>query len=325
MSDAESRPHKLAEMVELLLASYQSDARTHHLDSEFLPNRAEVVEIIGELRELLFPGFFSRQRLTSENIRYHVGELLNSASTKLRRQVFRAMRYRRAGDPCSANPPGDDDALDAKVAQIVTTFLGRLPEVRKVLALDVQAAYDGDPAAKSLDEIVFAYPGLVAVSTYRLAHELLLLGVPLIPRIMTEWAHSVTGIDIHPGATVGSGFFIDHGTGVVIGETTHIGHNVRLYQSVTLGAISFPRDENGQLIRGQKRHPTLEDDVTVYSGTSILGGGTFIGRNAVIGGNVFLTKSVGPNMQVALKAPELKVRERHDLGENSTPPAAPTE
>ena len=326
MSDAESRPHKLADMVESLLASYQSDARTHHLDSEFLPNRAEIVEIIGELRELLFPGFFSRQRLTAENIRYHVGELLNSVSTKLRRQVFRAMRYRRAGGSSAAGAgspgsPVDEDALDAKVADIVATFLGRLPEVRTVLAQDVQAAYDGDPAAKSLDEIIFAYPGLVAVSTYRLAHELLLLGVPLIPRIMTEWAHSVTGIDIHPGATVGRGFFIDHGTGVVIGETAHIGNNVRLYQSVTLGAINFPRDENGQLIRGQKRHPTIEDDVTVYSGTSILGGGTFIGRNAVIGGNVFLTKSVPPNMQVALKAPELKVRERHDLGENATPPA----
>jgi serine O-acetyltransferase len=324
MTDAESReskPHKLADMVESLLASYQSDARTHHLDSEFLPSRAEIVEIIGELRELLFPGFFSRQRLTAENIRYHVGELLNSASTKLHRQAFRAMRYRRTGGPCAANPPADDDTLDAKVAEMVATFLSRLPDIRKVLAQDVQAAYDGDPAAKSLDEIIFAYPGLVAVSTYRLAHELLLLGVPLIPRIMTEWAHSVTGIDIHPGATIGRGFFIDHGTGVVIGETAHIGNNVRLYQSVTLGAINFPRDENGQLIRGQKRHPTIEDDVTVYSGTSILGGGTFIGRNAVIGGNVFLTKSVGPNMQVALKAPELKVRERHDLGENATPPA----
>lgn len=319
MSDTEQQSYKLGDAVEAMLASYASDTRTHHLDSEFLPSRAEIIEIIGDLRDLLFPGFFSKQRLTGENVRYHVGELLNGIAVKLHRQVFRAMRYRRSAEQAE---PVDHAELNGKVRHIVEQFLARLPQLRSILATDVQAAYDGDPAAKSLDEVIFAYPGIIAVSTYRLAHELLLLGVPLIPRIMTEWAHSVTGIDIHPGAVVGSGFFIDHGTGVVIGETTNIGDNVKVYQSVTLGALSFPKDERGRLIRGQKRHPTIENDVTIYSGASILGGATFIGRHAVIGGNVFLTKSVPPNMQVALKAPDLKVRERRDLEQESSPPKA---
>lgn len=325
MDQSEQQSYKLADLVEALLASYEAEPRTHHMDSEFLPSRAEIIEIIGELRELLFPGFFCQHRLTRQNVRFHVGEVLNSVATRLHSQVFRALCYRRSDEQAPAQTQA---LIDAKVSGIVAGFLGKLPAIRAILATDVQAAYDGDPAAKSTDEIIFAYPGLVAVSTYRLAHELLLLGVPLIPRIMTEWAHSVTGIDIHPGAVIGSGFFIDHGTGVTIGETTHIGDNVKLYQSVTLGALSFPKDDAGQVIRGQKRHPTIEDDVTIYSGASILGGSTFIGRNAIVGGNVFLTKSVPPNTQVALKAPELKVRERHDLPgmtSDASSPGSPAE
>ena len=314
MSETELPPYPLDSLVDSLLDSYRGDERTHHLDSEFLPSRAEVIEIIQELRELLFPGFFVKQRLTAQNVRYHVGELLNRVSARLHRQVYRSFRYRRQGEE-----PISHQELEAKVMDIVQKFLARLPAIRATLATDVQAAYDGDPAAKNLDEIIFAYPGLVAVSVYRLAHELLTLGVPLLPRIMTEWAHSVTGIDIHPGATIGHSFFIDHGTGVVIGETTHIGNNLKMYQSVTLGALSFPKDDYGQIIRGRKRHPTIEDDVTIYSGASILGGATFIGRGAIIGGNVFLSKSVPPNTQVVLKAPDLKVRERHDVD----PPAEP--
>ncbi len=320
MIETETQRYKLGELTEALLESYRSDERTQHLDSEFLPSRAEVIEIIQELRDLLFPGYFSHHRLTDENVRYHVGEQLDHVATALHRQIFRSLRYRRLHQKVD----GDDHSeIEEKVAGIVQAFLVRLPALREVLATDVQAAYDGDPAAKNLDEIIYAYPGLVAVTTYRLAHELLALGVPLLPRIMTEWAHSVTGIDIHPGAVIGRSFFIDHGTGVTVGETTHIGNNVKIYQGVTLGALSFPKDDRGQIIRGQKRHPTIEDDVTIYSGASILGGATFIGHGAVIGGNVFLTKSVPPNHLVSLKAPDLKVKERRDLGEAEATPPAP--
>ncbi|MCG3181031.1 MAG: hypothetical protein BIFFINMI_03399 [Phycisphaerae bacterium] len=317
MSQAvEKQTAHLNELVEAIVASYDADERTQHLDSEFLPNRDEVIELIGELRELLFPGFFTKQKLTGENVRFHVGELLTSIQAKLQWQTYRSLRYRRRSD--QAGGPDDHARTEARAAEIVRQFLARIPAIRTMLAGDVQALYDGDPAAKNLDEVVFAYPGLVAISTYRVAHELLLLGAPLLARIMTEWAHSVTGIDIHPGATIGQSFFIDHGTGVVIGETTHIGNNVKLYQGVTLGALSFPKDERGNLIRGQKRHPTIEDDVTIYANATILGGSTFIGRGCIIGGNVFLTKSVPPNTQVQLKSPDLKVKERRDL-----PAAAP--
>lgn len=305
---SESEPHalELGPLVEALVDSYHADERTHHLDSEFLPSREEVVEALRELQELMFPGFFGRQKLTSDNVKFHAGELLNSVATRLQRQVYRSLRYRRANQ---ADTNGHEQT-EQKANAIVCSFLRRLPDLRAILATDVQAAYDGDPAAKSLDEVVFAYPGVVAVFTYRVAHELLTQGVPLLPRIMTEWAHSVTGIDIHPAADIGQSFFIDHGTGVVIGETTKIGNNVKLYQGVTLGALSFPKDERGKVIRGYKRHPTIEDNVTVYSGASILGGETVIGANSIVGGNVFVTESVPPNTKVSLKAPELKVRER---------------
>src|SRR5438552_5804750 len=192
--------------------------------------------------------------------------------------------------------------------QKAVDFLRRLPDVRYLLEKDVESSFLGDPAAKSHHEIVFCYPGLEAVTVYRVAHELFLQGVPLIPRMMTEWAHSKTGIDIHPGARIGPGFFIDHGTGVVIGETCDIGTNVKLYQGVTLGALSFPRDADGQIIRGKKRHPTLEDEVVVYANATILGGDTVIGKGSVIGSNVWLTNSVPPSTQVVIEKPSLRVR-----------------
>ncbi len=189
-------------------------------------------------------------------------------------------------------------------------FLQRIPHLREMLAGDVQAAYDGDPAAINTDEVLLAYPGMLAITVYRVAHELWKLEVPLIPRIMTEHAHGWTGIDIHPGAQIGKNFFIDHGTGVVIGETTQIGENVKIYQGVTLGALSFPKDERGRLIRGTKRHPTIENDVTIYANATILGGTTVIGQGSTIGGNVFITSSVPPGCMVSLKSPELKFRNR---------------
>ena len=191
---------------------------------------------------------------------------------------------------------------------IAITFLERIPDLRRLLATDVQAAYDGDPACQSLDEVIFCYPGLDAVTVYRLAHELHLLGVPLIPRMMTEWAHKQTGIDIHPGAQIGHHFFIDHGTGVVIGETCEIGEHVKIYQGVTLGALSFPTDTNGNLIRGKKRHPTIEDRVVIYASATILGGNTVIGHDSVIGSSVWLTGSVEPYTTVTMEKPRLRIR-----------------
>ena len=191
-----------------------------------------------------------------------------------------------------------------KAEQCAVDFFRKIPELRELLADDVQAAYDGEPAAKSLDEIIFSYPGILAVTTYRIAHELHIQGVPLIPRIMTEYAHGITGIDIHPGAEIGKSFFIDHGTGVVIGETSEIGDQVRLYQGVTLGALSVPKDSTGVSMRGRKRHPTIEDDVTIYAGATILGGETVIGRGSIIGGNVWLVESVPPGTKVTIEKPE---------------------
>ncbi len=294
---------RLADLVDRLVASYKADERTQHLDSTFLPNRAATIETVELLRRLMFPGFFDRQRLTSDTIQYHAGELLHQVREQLYEQIRQALRYEENrlgpgnGDTC--------DDCDAKAEAVTMTFLDRLPELRRLLALDVQAAFDGDPAAHSTDETIFCYPGVDAVFIYRIAHELQTLGVPLLPRMMSEYAHNETGIDIHPGATIGESFFIDHGTGVVIGETSHIGHRVKIYQGVTLGALST---KGGQQWRGMKRHPTLEDDVTIYGGAIILGGTVTIGQGSTIGGSVFLTHSVPPHHTVTMKQRELEIK-----------------
>lgn len=199
--------------------------------------------------------------------------------------------------------------------RVTQAFLERLPAIREALIEDVQAAYDGDPAASSLDEVILAYPGLLAITVHRVAHELHVMGVPLMPRIMSEWAHSKSGTDIHPGAAIGRSFFIDHATGVVVGETTTIGANVKLYQGVTLGALSIPKDARGRVIRDTKRHPTVEDNVTVYANATVLGGETVIGADAVVGGSVFVTTSVPPSSRVALRPPEMTVRSKADAGD----------
>jgi len=230
---------------------------------------------------------------------YHIGEVASELMERLARQVARSIRHecRRNKDACThCQTRGQAAGLD---------FLRAIPEVRRLAAGDVRAAFRGDPAAKSLDEIVFCYPGLYAVTVYRLAHVLHGLGVPVLPRMMTETAHGQTGIDIHPGASIGEEFFVDHGTGVVIGETTVIGDRVRLYQGVTLGALSFQRDDEGEMVRGTKRHPTIEDDVVVYSGATILGGSTVVGKGSVVGGNVWLTRSLPPGTKVTITSPEL--------------------
>jgi len=255
--------------------------------------------VITLLRELLFPGYFGRQNLASEALQYHVGDLLVEIRNLLSEQIEGALRHvaRRAGQP--------DLDVATRTREVVRAFLGTIPRLRAVLATDVQATFDGDPSAADTDEIIFSYPGFFAVTVYRLAHELYSQGVPLVPRIMSEYAHSMTGVDIHAGATIDEYFFIDHGTGVVIGETTQIGKRVKIYQGVTLGALSL---RGGQRLRGVKRHPTLEDEVTVYSGASILGGDTIIGKGVVVASNVFVTQSVPPRTRVTVKNPELQYK-----------------
>lgn len=298
---------ELRDITESLVDTYEACGRTHHLEHSPLPSRDAVVDILADLSDVLYPGFARRQNLHRGNVEFYVGSLIDGLHDKLTQQVARALRHELVEE----SPRVDFEALAQKR---VVAFLKQLPDIRGLLEEDVRAAVEGDPAAKSSVEVVFCYPGVTAVSTYRLAHSLSDLGVPLIPRMMTEAAHAQTGIDIHPGAEIGSGFFIDHGTGVVIGETCVIGRNVKLYQGVTLGALSFPRDASGQIIRGRKRHPTLEDDVVIYANATVLGGDTVIGKGSVIGSNVWLTNSVPPYTQVLIEKPSLRVRGGEDPG-----------
>jgi serine O-acetyltransferase len=293
----------LPEITEALVATYAECKHINHLGHKPLPSREAIVDCLADLMDILYPNFTRRQNLHIGNVEYHVGDLVDGLHDKLTRQFTRALLHEHEG--CSSNAAEDYEAL---AQQKAVEFLRKLPDIRYLLEEDVESAYLGDPAAKGHHEIIFCYPGLEAVSVYRLAHELVLLGIPLIPRMMTEHAHSKTGIDIHPGARIGPGFFIDHGTGVVIGETCDIGRNVKLYQGVTLGALSFPRDAAGNIIRGMKRHPTLEDDVVVYANATILGGDTVIGHHAVIGSNVWLTQGVDPYTVVLLEKPQLRIK-----------------
>ena len=292
----------LAQLTQDIIASYGRYAETQYIGATFLPNRDVVIQLVKTMRELLFPGFFGRQNLTPADLQFHVSSILGSVRDMLFDQVRRAIRHQH-----QRSGKGDCPNCDTTAAAVTDEFLGSIPRLREILATDAQAAFEGDPAAGSVDEIIFCYPGYLAITIYRISHELHRLGVPLVPRIMSEYAHSLTGIDIHPGAEISNYFFIDHGTGVVIGETTHIGRNVKIYQGVTLGALST---RGGQSLRGSKRHPTLQDDVMVYPNASILGGDTVVGRGATINGNVFVTQSVPPNTRVSVKHPELQYRNR---------------
>jgi serine O-acetyltransferase len=266
-----------------------------------LPSRITVIEITNKLRELIFPGYVSGKTLEIETLQYYIGELILGVKDKLIDQITTALLR----EACSYGDPenGCEKKLAKRAENICCAFLQAVPKLREYIAADVQAAYDGDPAALDKDQIIASYPGIFAICVYRIAHEFLKLGVPYIPRIMTEYAHNETGIDIHPGAEIGMNFFIDHGTGVVIGETCVIGNNVKIYQGVTLGALST---RGGRSLHNVKRHPTIENNVTIYSGATVLGGNTVIGSDSVIGGGVFITKSTESNMRVSLKAPELE-------------------
>jgi len=296
----------LPALTDRIVNTYAEMGSINHLGHCPLPNYETVVAATEDLKEILYPGYRRRDRLHLGNVTYHVGDLIDQLHDRLTTQIARALCH-DAGDDVRCNPQQRHD-YEALGQARTLAFLNRLPELRKVLALDVQAAYDGDPACKSVDEVILCYPGLEAVTVYRLAHLLHELKVPLIPRMMTEWAHSRTGIDIHPGANIGKYFFIDHGTGVVIGETCDIGEWVKLYQGVTLGALSFPTDAEGNLVRGTKRHPTIEDRVVIYANATILGGQTLIGHDSVIGSSVWLTRSVAPRTTVTLEKPNLRMR-----------------
>ena len=287
-------------LVGEILGSYREYPQTCSINTTHRLNNAIIIDLLDKIRSVVFPGFFEKKTLNKSSIEYHIGELLEDIQYRLTKQVSKALFH-------SAKAPKDEDEAYQQAADIVQKFLRKIPDLRAILATDVQAAYDGDPAAFNTDEVIFSYPGVFAITVNRIAHELHILGVPLIPRIMTEHAHSLTGIDIHPGATIGSYFFIDHGTGVVVGETTQIGTGAKIYQGVTLGALST---RGGQNLRSTKRHPTLEDNVTVYSGASILGGDTVIGEGAIIGSNAFITSSVPGGTRVSIKNPELQFKDR---------------
>ncbi len=312
---------KLGDLVERIVRSYQSDPRIQHVDRYYLPNRAEIVQLVRDLLELLYPGFVGRQRLTTHNVAFHVGDLLPRIGEAAFRQISQCICYVNE----TKNPGGNDAAsAEARAKEVTVRFLEQIPAIREILAGDVQASFDGDPAALNMDEIILAYPGLLAISIQRLAHALYKMDVPLMPRIMSEWAHNQTGIDIHPGANIGRNFFIDHGTGVVVGETTDIGNNVKVYQGVTLGALSIPKDERGRVIRATKRHPTVKDNVTIYANAIILGGDTVIGEGSTIGGSVFVTSSVPPNSVVTFKPPELRMKTKgDDSGRAQSPSPTP--
>ena len=280
-----------------IVSTYEGDSGINFIDVRNLPAHEKIIHALGLLLELLFPGYRGLRKVTHENVRSVIHELLVILRRDMKEQIELALRH-----GCKLKECPTCDCSD--LAEIYANeLLKRTPSIRQVLKTDVSAAYDGDPAAKSFEEVVISYPYILAIAVHRIAHELYRMEIPLISRIMSEYAHSQTGIDIHPGARIGNYFFIDHGTGVVIGETAIIGSHVKIYQGVTLGALSFPKNERGEIIRDKKRHPTLEDDVTVYAEATILGDIT-IGKEAIIGGNVWIRESVPPQTVVTISRPD---------------------
>jgi serine O-acetyltransferase len=297
------------EIVQSLMASYREVGGINHVDSGNLPSKRAISVLCEDLLQVLFPGFFSEDALSSQDLELLTHERVAGMRERLNIEVRRSLRL----------SDGKSDNHREEAMKLVCDFMVRLPEVRQLLQTDVQAAFKGDPAARSFEEIILAYPGLEAIAIQRSAYLLYKAGVPLLPRMMTEWAHGRTGIDIHPGAEIGSHFFIDHGTGVVIGETCQLGAHVKLYQGVGLVAKSLAA---GQALAGKKRHPTLEDNVTIYAGATIVGGDTIIGARSIIGANVFLMESVAPDMVYALGDQEHRIRDRKQTPLKKSPVAA---
>jgi serine O-acetyltransferase len=277
----------LPKLVDEIMVNYQKFGGMDHLEGKDLPAKKVVIEVLEDLFTILFPGYLGDSEITKANVKYYLGTKLTSVYTRLTGEVEKSLKY-----ICRKISECPQDVCQKRAHVLVKELLEKLPEIRSMLSGDIEAAFIGDPAAVSSEEVILSYPCVLAISTYRIAHELYLNGVPLISRIMSEHMHSLTGIDIHPGAKIGKSFFIDHGTGVVIGETAEIGDNVKLYQGVTLGALSFPKDEKGNIIKGRKRHPTIGNNVVIYSGATLLGAEAIVGDNVVIGGNVWITSPV---------------------------------
>jgi serine O-acetyltransferase len=301
IDNAETATHSydaMPSVVKRLFESCLTGQCFDHVDSTPIPSLESVAKIILQARCIIFPGYFTQNALAPSNLEYCLRQEITELFKDLSKQIILSDQHDclPSEQPC----PQCKEHSQQRAFQ----FIRALPKIRTLLAMDVRAGFKGDPAAKSCDEVIFSYPGLFAITVYRMAHKLYELKIPLLPRMMTEYAHSLTGIDIHPGAKIGESFFIDHGTGVVVGETTEIGKRVRIYQGVTLGALSIPSDAV-ELFRNKKRHPTIEDDVIIYSNATLLGGQTIIGARSIIGGNVWITESVPPDTKVMLKRPEL--------------------
>ncbi len=302
--------YSLCRTARALVPLYASDGDSPDSLLSNYPNPGPIIEALKLLIDAMFPGKMSEGPVAADELGVFLTRRLSEAWRPLRSQIERAIPFRWQGAANKSAAKRKHGDARAESVRVMSSFYDQLARVRKMLIEDVRAAYEGDPAAMTFAEVQLAYPGLLAIASHRLAHELYRLDVPIVPRIMSEWTHAQTGIDINPGAQIGHGFFIDHGTGVVIGETARIGNRVKLYQGVTLGAKSFPLDKHGHPVKHVQRHPTVEDDVVIYSNASILGGDTVIGRHSTIGGNVFLTESVPPNSLVTGKHPELKVKPR---------------
>ena len=289
--------NQIENVVDTILRDYQQDRSIDKMDLFRHPDKDVIIDMVTKLLQIIYPGYFRDKRLRIYTARHNLSMLIEDVMYNLNKQITLVLETSMA-----------PDSAETEAQRISLEFFGRIPAVRALAQTDLEAAYDGDPAATSHDEIIFCYPGLFAITVYRLAHELYGLNVPMIPRIMTEYAHSLTGIDIHPGASIGDHFFIDHGTGIVIGETTVIGKYVKIYQGVTLGGLST---RGGQSLRGKKRHPTIEDNVTIYAGASILGGDTVVGKNSVIGANAFITASIPPCSTVTNQEQSLRISHRN--------------
>jgi serine O-acetyltransferase len=296
----------LPTLVDGIIENYEKIGGMNHLEGKDLPSKKVVIEILEDLLTVVFPGYLGETEITKSNMKYVLGNTLTSIYGRLTAEVEKSLKH-----ICRKVKECPQDVCRRRAQVVVKVLLEKIPQIRVLLSGDIEAAYDGDPAAMSSEEVILSYPCVLAITTYRIAHELYLCGVPLIPRIMSEHIHSLTGIDIHPGADIGKNFFIDHGTGVVIGETTKIGDNVKMYQGVTLGALSFLKDEKGRIIKGRKRHPTIGNNVVIYSGATLLGPDAVIGDNVVIGGNVWITSPVPAGTRITISPPEQNIKKEH--------------
>lgn len=292
---------RIDDIVNLILDDYEGERTINKIDIYNQPDKEAIANVINKIMKILYPGYYSDKVYKIYSLKNNMSATIEDVIFHLNKQIAIVLKY------CEVYPDMSEAELDDMAKELSMKFMEKIPEIRAVLETDVEAAYEGDPAASSKDEIILSYPGLYAISIYRIAHELHKLRIPMIPRIMTEHAHSITGIDIHPGATIGKYFFIDHGTGIVIGETTVIGNHVKIYQGVTLGALST---QKGQGLSGVKRHPTIEDNVVIYANTTILGGETVVGCNSVVAGNTFVVSSIPRDTKVSAHIPELQYKNR---------------